>query len=288
MPTESEPVLISALNEYVFCPRRCALKYVEGYWADNEHTAVGTLLHDHADAPGYETDAGVTILRAVPLFSERYGLSGKADIVEVRKVNFELRIADCEMKDAGEGEAQRAKSKARRTKGGTEEGPVANKAGFVSTTCGSGWAGATAQRSEGEGEDVSVSGKSAIRIPKSEILYAPVEYKKGKRRKWDNDDVQLCAQAFCLEEMFSVTVAEGFIYHAGSKRRRKVSFDESLRSETSQTIEAVRALIANREVPPAVLKPRCDGCSLRSVCLPELTQIAARAKVDDYGKNLWT
>lgn len=213
MPTESEPVLISALNEYVFCPRRCALKYVEGYWADNEHTAAGTLLHDHADLPGYETDAGVTILRAVPLFSERYGLSGKADIVEVRKV-----------KDG--------------------------------------------------------AGKRKV--------YTPVEYKKGKRRKWDNDDVQLCAQAFCLEEMFSVTVPEGFIYHAGSKRRRKVSFDESLRSETRRTIEAVRALIANREVPPAVLKPRCDGCSLRSVCLPELTQIAARAKVEAYEKNLWT
>ncbi len=212
MSTESEPVLISSLNEYVFCPRRCALKYVEGYWADNEHTAVGTLLHDHADAPGYETDAGVTILRAVPLFSERYGLSGKADIVEVKQV-----------KDG--------------------------------------------------------AGKRKV--------YAPVEYKKGKRRKWDNDDVQLCAQAFCLEEMFSVTVPEGFIYHAGSKRRRKVSFVESLRSETKRTIEAVRALIANRDVPPAVLKPRCDGCSLRSVCLPELTQIAARAKVEKYEKNLW-
>lgn len=59
--------------------------------------------------------------------------------------------------------------------------------------------------------------------------------------------MQLCAQAFCLEEMFSVTVPEGFIYHAGSKRRRKVSFDESLRLETQRTIEAVRALIANSE-----------------------------------------
>jgi CRISPR-associated exonuclease Cas4 len=238
---ESEPITIAALNQYVFCPRRCALMFVEGIWADNEHTAVGTLLHDHADAPGYETDAGVTILRAVPLFSERYGLSGKADIVEVR----------------AKGEGQREKGKG--------------------------------QRAKSEVEDRSVSDKSAIHNPRSEIplVYAPVEYKKGKRRKWDNDDVQLCAQAFCLEEMFSVTVPEGFIYHAGSKRRRKVSFDESLRAETERTIEAVRALIANREVPPAVLKPRCDGCSLRSVCLPELTQIAARAKVNKYEKDLW-
>lgn len=255
MPTESEPVLISALNEYVFCPRRCGLKYIDGYWADNEHTAVGTLLHDQADAPGYETDAGVTLLRALPLFSARYGLSGKADIVEVREVNFELRKSDFEMKEAN-AVLDSDKSAIRIPKSA-----IASAA---------------------------ASGKSAIRNSKSEILYAPVEYKKGKRRKWDNDDVQLCAQAFCLEEMFSVTVPEGFIYHAGSKRRRKVSFDESLRLETKRTIEAVRALIANREVPPAVLKPRCDGCSLRSVCLPELTQIAARTRVNDYGKNLWT
>jgi len=122
----------------------------------------------------------------------------------------------------------------------------------------------------------------------SKILYAPVEYKKGRRRKWENDDVQLCAQAFCLEEMFSVVVPEGFIYHATSKRRRKVTFDERLRAETEQAIEAVRNLLAKAEVPPAVLLPRCDGCSLHSICLPELTQIKARTELDRYGKNLWT
>ena len=79
-----EPVSISALNQFVFCPRRCALMHVEGIWADNEHTVVGSLLHDHADAPGYETGEGVTLLRALPLYSARYGLAGKADIVEVR------------------------------------------------------------------------------------------------------------------------------------------------------------------------------------------------------------
>ena len=254
MSTEHESVLISALNEYVFCPRRCGLKYIDGYWADNEHTAVGTLLHDHADLPGYETDAGVTLLRGLPLFSERYGLSGKADIVEVRKGNFGLRMADREMNEAnavlGSGKSAIRKSKSAKA-------------------------------------SAAASDKSANRNPKSEILYAPVEYKKGKRRKWDNDDVQLCAQALCLEEMFSTTVPEGFIYHAASKRRRKVSFDAALRSETERIIETVRSLIANREVPPAVLKPRCDGCSLRSICLPELTQIAARGKVETYEKNLW-
>lgn len=184
----SEPVMISALNQYVFCPRRCALMHVEGIWSDNEHTTIGALLHDHADEPGYETDGAVTLLRALPLYSSRYGLVGKADIVEMH---------------AG--------------------------------------------------------------VP------APVEYKKGKRRQFENDDIQLCAQALCLEEMFGVAVMEGCIYHVASKRRRKVVFDETLRSETLQTIEAVRRLLADVHVPPAVLKPRCDGCSLYSVCLPELT-----------------
>lgn len=275
MPTESEPITVAALNQYVFCPRRCALMFVEGIWSENEHTAVGTLLHDHADAPGYEMEKGVTLLRGLPLFSKHYGLSGKADIVEVRKGNFESRIADCEMKHARESQGEGARSQ-------VEKGSAPDKPGFVSTTCGSG-------RARRDGEEGSAPNKSAVRKSQSEIplIYAPVEYKKGKRRKWDNDDVQLCAQAFCLEEMFSVTVPEGFIYHAGSKRRRKVSFDESLRFETKRTIEAVRTLIENRVVPPAVLKPRCDGCSLRSVCLPELTQIAARAKVATYQKNLW-
>jgi CRISPR-associated exonuclease Cas4 len=200
----SEPVLISALNQYVFCPRRCALMHVEGIWSDNEHTTIGSLLHDHTDEPGYETDGDVLLLRALPLYSSRYGLVGKADIVEMR---------------AG--------------------------------------------------------------IP------APVEYKKGKRRQFENDDIQLCAQALCLEEMFGVAVMEGCIYHAASKRRRKVVFSEKLRNETLQTIETVRRLLSEDYVPPAVLKPRCDGCSLRNVCLPELTGAEASAvRQEQYQRYL--
>ena len=200
-----EPVLISALNQYVFCPRRCALMHVEGIWSDNEHTTIGTLLHDHTDEPGYETDGDVTLLRALPLYSLRYGLVGRADVVEMR---------------AG--------------------------------------------------------------VP------TPVEYKKGKRRQFENDDMQLCAQALCLEEMFDVAVTDGCIYHAASKRRRKVAFDERLRRETLQTIDAVRRLLAEERVPPAILKPRCDGCSLRGICLPELTGAdASMARQVEYQRHLY-
>jgi CRISPR-associated exonuclease Cas4 len=182
-----EPVMISALNQYQFCPRRCALMHVEGIWHDNEHTLVGSLLHDHSDSPGYETTGDVTVLRALPLYSDRYNLTGKADIVELH-----------------------------------------------------------------EGQPV------------------PVEYKKGRRRKFQNDDIQLCAQALCLEEMFACVVPTGYIYHAASHRRREVLFDWWLREQTERAIKAVRELLASGVTPPAELKPRCEGCSLRRVCMPEL------------------
>lgn len=181
-------IAISALNQYVFCPRRCALMHVEGVWSDNEHTAKGTILHTHADERGYEVVGKAKLLRALPLFSQIHGLSGKADIVEVR---------------------------------GTE--------------------------------------------------IIPVEYKKGKRRDFDNDNIQLTAQALCLEEMFKTQITRGFIYHASSKKRREVAINEDLRKATIATIEKVCELLANETIPSAEYKPRCEGCSLYNICLPKLS-----------------
>ena len=107
----------------------------------------------------------------------------------------------------------------------------------------------------------------------------PVEYKKGKRRKFDNDEIQLTAQALCLEEMFSREIKRGFIYHASSKKRREVLIDENLRSLTIETIEKVRQLLSNEIIPKAEYKPRCEGCSLYNICLPKLSD-------ENYRKNL--
>ena len=71
----------------------------------------------------------------------------------------------------------------------------------------------------------------------------PVEFKLGKRRQWDNDDAQLCAQALCLEEMFNTTVPHGAIFHADSKRRREVNFTPELRAFTTQAVEALQQLV---------------------------------------------
>ena len=187
--SDEEIVLISALNEYTFCPRRCAFKHVEGVFTPNVHTLLGTLEHENADMPGYEIREGIKVLRALPLSSERLGLSGKADWVEMR----------------------------------------------------------------------------------DSIPY-PVEMKHGIRRVFDNDDIQLCAQALCLEEMMGVACPTGSIYHVKSRRRREVVFDTGLRDLTEKTIGEVRSLLWARVVPEAVLLPKCDGCSLRQVCMPEVSR----------------
>jgi CRISPR-associated exonuclease Cas4 len=99
----------------------------------------------------------------------------------------------------------------------------------------------------------------------------PVEYKRGRRETHRWDDIQLCAEAICLEEMFGVPVASGAIYHISSKHRREVSFTTELRNMVVQAVQAVRELLEREELPAAVNDARCTLCSLRSVCMPEQT-----------------
>ena len=186
---EQEIFPLSLLNDFLFCQRRAALKAIEGFRGTNEHTVIGDSVHEQADVAGYETVRGVTLLRALPVWSERLRLNGKCDIVE--------------------------------------------------------------------------------RHPDGALV--PVEFKKGRRRKFDNDDAQLCAQALCLEEMFGLEIPRGAIFHASSKRRRVVAFSDDLRRLTEQAIEAVHRLIDEQTVPQAVHKPQCSECSLFNHCLPEIT-----------------
>lgn len=97
----------------------------------------------------------------------------------------------------------------------------------------------------------------------------PVEYKSGKKSKWINDHVQLCAQAMCLEEMLGLAVPEGMIFHAKSNVRTRVEFDSALRNSVLSAQRALQAMLGAATIPPAELKPQCDGCSLHDVCLPE-------------------
>ena len=187
-------VTIAALNQHCYCPRRCALMFTESVFTDNAYTLEGTLLHEHVDLAGYEQRAGWTLLRALPVYSETLGLSGKADLVEVQKIGGTIREA------------------------------------------------------------------------------RPVEYKRGRKREWDNDTIQLCAQALCLETMLGIEVREGAVFHAQSKARRTVIFTPTLREKTRKTVADVRALLESQHIPEPVVTPRCEGCSLYDTCLPQISR----------------
>lgn len=186
---------LSLLNDFLYCTRRAALKATDGLRSANKHTAQGDVNHEHADLPGYEHRAGWKLLRALPVWSDRLGLNGKADLVEVHEAQGKI---------------------------------------------------------------------SGVR---------PVEYKAGKKSRWNNDHAQLCAQALCLEEMLGISIHEGAIYHAQSSQRSRIEFTADLRHETLAAIEALHDLVASARIPPPLLTPRCDGCSLRDICLPEISKL---------------
>jgi len=104
-----------------------------------------------------------------------------------------------------------------------------------------------------------------------------VEFKLGKRRKWENDDAQLCAQALCLEEMFGRSISRGAIFHADSKRRREVEFTAELRQRTEDAARQLHELLESESVPPAEYRDACQECSLFEICLPKATGVGSRA-----------
>jgi CRISPR-associated exonuclease Cas4 len=189
---------LSALNDFLFCPRRCAMHRIEQVWVENAYTLEGTRAHRRADRNVHEAPLGVRTAHGVLLQSRRLRLTGKADIVEFRP------------------------------------------------------------------------GEGGVEVP------FPVEYKRGRRRRWDNDDVQLCAQALCLEEMLGTGVPAGAVFHIKSKRRRDIAFTPELRAKTEEAAHQLHELVASGRTPPPVLKPRCKGCSLFDLCMPSLLMETSR------------
>jgi CRISPR-associated exonuclease Cas4 len=187
---EHDPIPLSALQHWCYCPRQCALIHVEQAFAENVHTLRGQAVHARVDAPGFEVRTGVRVERSLPIWNDRLGLIGKADVVEF--------LAD-------------------------------------------------------------------------DTPY-PVEYKHGSRRKSARiaacDDLQVAAQALCLEEMTEQPIREGAIYYATSKRRRVVTIDNALRAAVEAAVDQVRAMIEDGFVPPPVNDERCRECSLFDLCQP--------------------
>ena len=106
----------------------------------------------------------------------------------------------------------------------------------------------------------------------------PIEYKAGKRRSWGHEELQLCAQAICLEEMLGVAAPRGAIWYHGSRQRREVTFGDELRRLVAEATAAVRAMLAGTRLPEAPNDQRCPRCSLFDACLPVLTASPARIR----------
>lgn len=104
----------------------------------------------------------------------------------------------------------------------------------------------------------------------------PVEYKRGRPKPHRADEVQLCAQAICLEEMCSVEVPEGALFYGAERRRLQVAFDQELRALTAHVSAEARAMIAAGRTPPPVNTKACRSCSLADACCPERLQKTPR------------
>jgi len=106
----------------------------------------------------------------------------------------------------------------------------------------------------------------------------PVEYKRGRPKRDRCDEVQVCAQAICLEEMLGVDIPEGALFYGATHHRFDVSFDAALRGETEHAALRLHELIRSGKTPSAVREPKCDRCSLMDICMPEVAAKSHSAK----------
>jgi CRISPR-associated exonuclease Cas4 len=263
---------IRALNDLLFCERRCVLHQREKVWVENRYTLEGTAAHRKVHAEPSDEELGGGALRRsrnVWLRSDRLKLVGVADLVEFHAppslLDFRPLLADAAQAPVrpGTGESTGAACSdvlitLRRDE---KPSPVL-----------------MALRRDEEPSRRSVMSTDTL------VPY-PIEYKRGPRRRWDNDDVQLCAQALCLEEMLGVAVPAGAIFHFKSRRRREIAIDAKLRALTEKTVARLHELLAGDTTPAPIKRPRCRGCSLFEVCMPEV--IAQRDRYAHYLRKLY-
>jgi CRISPR-associated exonuclease Cas4 len=111
---------------------------------------------------------------------------------------------------------------------------------------------------------------------------SPVEFKRGREKESDVDRVQLCAQVFCLEEMFHLSIDSGQLYYLQEHRRKNVSVDMALRKTAKETIAKARLIWDSKITPKAEYEKRkCDRCSLFDLCMPKYTGMGNK-NVDRY------
>lgn len=120
---------------------------------------------------------------------------------------------------------------------------------------------------------VSLAGREGLWLP------YPVEYKKGSDQTKESDEVQLCGQALCLEEMLCCQIPEGSLFYGETRRRTRVAFDGTLRQRTLDLLHELLGYMDRGYTPGAKLHKGCNACSLRDICLPKLSRAPS---VTDY------
>lgn len=205
-----EPLMISALQHFVFCRRQWALIHVEQLWKDNVRTVEGNLMHQRAhDEKQIEKRPGLITMRGLRVHSRRLNVTGICDVVEFR------------------------------------------------------------QQEDG----ISLPGYEGHWQP------YPVEYKRGRPKTHDADELQLCAQAMCLEEMLLCSVPEGSLYYGEPRRRTGVAFSTDMRQRVETLLAEMHQHMQRGYTPRPRPTKSCQACSLRDLCLPGLGKAPS---VSDY------
>lgn len=100
----------------------------------------------------------------------------------------------------------------------------------------------------------------------------PVEYKRGKPKTTDADELQITAQAICLEEMLCCEIPYGYLYYDEIRRREKIEFTEKLRQKVKDMFLEMHKYYSQGHTPKVKISKSCNACSLKDICLPVLNK----------------
>jgi CRISPR-associated exonuclease Cas4 len=136
-------------------------------------------------------------------------------------------------------------------------------------------------------ETLRLSGFADVIEERAGVL-VPIEYKHGQQGDWPGDQIQICAQALCLEERQPgrPPIPYGYVSYLGSRRRVRVPFTPQLRARTREAIAEALRVAASGDIPPPLsgkLVARCPNCSLLPLCLPEEVRVLQAQKAKEPG-----
>lgn len=97
----------------------------------------------------------------------------------------------------------------------------------------------------------------------------PIEYKRGKSKSNNIDEVQLTAQAMCLEEQYGINIEKGAFFYGETHHRLEINFSEKLRATVVECALAMHKIYQDKSIPQVTLKKHCENCSLKNTCMPK-------------------